>query len=56
MKKFDRRDTIQVGIWTRSSGFVRIPGTQSTHSNSYQHDRTRCSKRKAKSTDGDVRI
>jgi len=27
MKKIDRKNTIQVGVWTRSSGAIRIFGT-----------------------------
>jgi hypothetical protein len=27
MKKIDREDTIQIGVWTRSSGATRVFGT-----------------------------
>jgi transposase InsO family protein len=42
-KKVDRTHTIQIGIWTRSSGAIRIFGTQSARSSNYKHDRMRCS-------------
>jgi hypothetical protein len=55
MQKVDRTDTIHVGVWIRSSGAIRIIGTQSVRRSNYQHDITRRSKRKAKSVDGDGR-
>jgi hypothetical protein len=41
MQKFDRTHTIQIGIWTRSSGAIRIYGTYYTCSSNYEHDRMR---------------
>ena len=41
MEEFDRINTIQIGIWTRSSGAIRIFGTQSAHSSNYKHEKTR---------------
>jgi hypothetical protein len=55
MQEFDRTDTIHIGVWTGSSGSLRISGTQSTHSSNYQHDRKRRSIGEAKPTNGNGR-
>jgi hypothetical protein len=44
--------TIQIGVWEISSSTIRISGTESVHSNNYQHERKRHNKGKAKSTNG----
>jgi hypothetical protein len=44
--------TIQTGVWTRSSGAIRIYGTQSPCSRNYQHDRKGHSTGEAKPTNG----
>jgi hypothetical protein len=54
-KKLTRTDTIQVSIWKRNNGVVKILGTQSARCSNYQHDRMRHGKIKAKSTNGDGR-
>ena len=56
MKKIDKTNIIQVSIWKRNNGVVKIPGTQSARCSNYQHDRMRHDKIKAKSTNGDGRI
>jgi hypothetical protein len=39
MKEVDRTDTVQIGVWKRSSGAIRSFGTQSMHGSNYQYDR-----------------
>jgi hypothetical protein len=56
MQKVDRTNTIQVGVWIRSSGAIIIPSTQSSRNNNHQPDITRCSKREAQLADGNGRI
>jgi transposase InsO family protein len=55
MQEVDRKNTIHIGVWTRSSGAIRIFGTQSVRSNNYQHDRKRRSTGEVKSTNGNGR-
>ena len=55
MKKFDRIDTIQIGVWKGSSGSIRIFGTQSVRSSNYKYVRKRHSTGEVKSTDGNGR-
>jgi hypothetical protein len=51
MQEVDMTHTIQIGIWTRSSGAIRILGTQSGCSNDYDHDRMRRSTGEVESID-----
>jgi hypothetical protein len=55
MKKFNRINTIQVGVWVGSNGVIRISGTQSMSRNNYKHEKMRHSKRKDNSADGNGR-
>jgi hypothetical protein len=55
IQEFDRTDTIQIGVWTGSSGSITIYGTHSTHSNNYQHDRKRRSAGEVNSNNGNGR-
>ena len=52
MQEVDKTDTIQIGVWTRSSGAIRIFGTQSVCSNNYEYDRKRHTTRDFKSSNG----
>jgi hypothetical protein len=55
MKEDERTCTIHIGVWTGSSGAIRISGTQSMHSSNYQYDRKRHNIGEVNSTDGNGR-
>jgi hypothetical protein len=52
MKEVERKKTIKIGIWTRSSGATRILGTQSMRRSDYEYDKMRCSTIYDESTNG----
>jgi hypothetical protein len=49
MQEVDRTNTIQIGLWTRSSGSIIIFGTQSACCINQKYDRKRHNTRKIKS-------
>jgi hypothetical protein len=55
IQEFDRTNTIWIGVWTRSSGAIRISGTLSVRSRNYQYYKKRHTTRKVKSTNGNGR-
>jgi hypothetical protein len=55
MQEVDRTNSIQTSVWTGSNCALRISGTQSIHSNNYQHERKRHSIEEAKTTNGNGR-
>jgi hypothetical protein len=51
MKNINRENTIQIGVWKRSSGSIIVFGTYSVRERNYQHDKARHGIGKAKSAD-----
>jgi hypothetical protein len=51
MQDVDMTDTLNIGVWTRSGGAIRISGTQSACSNNYQYVGKRRNIGEVKSTD-----